>query len=708
MSLTPNIELYKHDNVTTNTNQFDIDKALNKNWDKIDNEIGELQATVTAFDFKGNVDTLANIQAKPKLKGDVWYCTANSTYYACNGTNWIPVNVGMDLNYVNNIKAKTIQCLQQLETPTPVIGENITLNDCKKGKFKSFGLRGNSEQEKALEYGVLESGSVYQGNNAVMNNRVRTSKMIDVSSCSKVCVNAIGAELYLIVKYDNNNNYLSDTLWNNIGTVVELEDNVSAIRVILRKQDNTDINVSDISNFSINSPGSNFEVPIKSCGDNINLYNKDDSNAENGYLTTTGTVTANNDHKVTDFIKVLGFKNITISGNKGNNEVIAFYDKNKTFLSYISMTTNKTKVLDIPNNAYYIRATVHNTASSSYKIEKGKVATPYSKFGEGNINVTVSDKDIFDKNSAGTLQGYFIDTSTTIYSSSVSKCAYFPITPGKHYIVRKKEGKRFNIATTASIPTANMTIIDNAKNINSSNVQKQRTKLEITASNNANYLVVWYYSSDADTLSDAELFNSIKITTEEQNISIPTQKPFRSIGDIRDTFIKKGGKNYECHKIKRIIFDGTENFNIVNNETNWKQFRTYLADLNLKGEKILSNYFNYSGLSETFAQKLEAVTFDTNKNVRFSFKSETMTLADFKAMLAQKYAEGHPMYIDYVLAEPELIACTEEQNAILSDIEDHLETYDDVTHIYSTDEVAPNFEVTYCKDVQKLFNNIAI
>lgn len=39
MSETNNLKLFKHENVTTNTNPFDIEKSLNENWDKIDEAV---------------------------------------------------------------------------------------------------------------------------------------------------------------------------------------------------------------------------------------------------------------------------------------------------------------------------------------------------------------------------------------------------------------------------------------------------------------------------------------------------------------------------------------------------------------------------------------------------------------------------------------------------------------------------------------------
>ncbi|MCI8760400.1 MAG: hypothetical protein HFJ34_04695 [Clostridia bacterium] len=39
MSQTNNLKLFKHEDVVTNTNPFDIEKSLNENWDKVDEAI---------------------------------------------------------------------------------------------------------------------------------------------------------------------------------------------------------------------------------------------------------------------------------------------------------------------------------------------------------------------------------------------------------------------------------------------------------------------------------------------------------------------------------------------------------------------------------------------------------------------------------------------------------------------------------------------
>ena len=53
MSETTYLKLFKHDNPSTNTNQFDVDKALNQNWDKLDDFAGDVNEKVQ--EIEGNI-----------------------------------------------------------------------------------------------------------------------------------------------------------------------------------------------------------------------------------------------------------------------------------------------------------------------------------------------------------------------------------------------------------------------------------------------------------------------------------------------------------------------------------------------------------------------------------------------------------------------------------------------------------------------------
>lgn len=64
MSATTNLKLFKHDNPSTNTDQFDVDKALNENWDKIDKGIEEDREKITTLEE----ETVALKQENAELK----------------------------------------------------------------------------------------------------------------------------------------------------------------------------------------------------------------------------------------------------------------------------------------------------------------------------------------------------------------------------------------------------------------------------------------------------------------------------------------------------------------------------------------------------------------------------------------------------------------------------------------------------------------
>lgn len=116
------------------------------------------------------------------------------------------------------------------------------------------------------------------------------------------------------------------------------------------------------------SPSPEFEQPVHSVGDNVNLFDKD--NVEGGYLDGSGNVVSNATYRVSDYIDVNIFKEITVSGNYGGSEYICFYDNDKNFISNTGMGTLKTRTISLPNNCYYVRVTVHKDVLNQYKLEK--------------------------------------------------------------------------------------------------------------------------------------------------------------------------------------------------------------------------------------------------------------------------------------------------------------------------------------------------
>lgn len=100
MSETTNLKLFKHDEpLSTNQNQFDIDKALHQNWDKIDEYVGT------------NIQNIQTLQEE-------------------------------------NAELKKESTLLKSQIPNgQAVGENITLTDSSNLPYEKFNIGGNSVQD---------------------------------------------------------------------------------------------------------------------------------------------------------------------------------------------------------------------------------------------------------------------------------------------------------------------------------------------------------------------------------------------------------------------------------------------------------------------------------------------------------------------------------------------------------------------------------
>jgi beta-lactamase superfamily II metal-dependent hydrolase len=145
MSQTSNLGLNKHDNVTTNTNQFDIENYLNHNWDLIDEEAGnkeqEISNARSGFDTLEDVikqkmyhfDTVAEMKACEQLVvGDVVE-TLGYTYKDDKGTGTYEIvsedTSASSIVLDNNLVAKLIKDDSKVEYIFPNRWQNCTIGD---------------------------------------------------------------------------------------------------------------------------------------------------------------------------------------------------------------------------------------------------------------------------------------------------------------------------------------------------------------------------------------------------------------------------------------------------------------------------------------------------------------------------------------------------------------------------------------------------
>ena len=199
-----------------------------------------------------------------------------------------------------------------------------------------------------------------------------------------------------------------------------------------------------------------------------------------------------------------------------------------------------------------------DTYSCNYLNDNAVVVSP-TEPSDGKVWIQRSG-NLFDKNNANIFGGYFYKDSNAIVSSSVSKCLYIPITGGKTYKVNKISSTRFNVGTTSTVPTTNVTLLDNANNIlSTSNIQTNNTKIILKTNNNANYLVVWYYTSNSDTLTEEEILNSIRIEEHPKKIHTKTDNGYEEFYneeniEIYDNYEQRIG-TWLGKPLYRIVFE---------------------------------------------------------------------------------------------------------------------------------------------------------
>lgn len=187
--------------------------------------------------------------------------------------------------------------------------------------------------------------------------------------------------------------------------------------------------------------------------------------------------------------------------------------------------------------------------------------------------------------------------------------------------------------------------------------------------------------------------------TQSQNFTIPCQQPMRSIGEIRDEFVKQDGVWYEKHNLRERILVGNENWisqaqsgfyrygladSVINNET------SYASQVIIKSDSFKGITFNNrnSDTNET----IYAVSNAQQHNLFINTKSYT-TLNDFKNWLT-----GNNIKLIYLLNEPNYIECTQEQVQVLESIT-QAHTYKHITNINSTDITPAFLKIQYYMEV---------
>lgn len=317
----------------------------------------------------------------------------------------------------------------------------------------------------------------------------------------------------------------------------------------------------------------------------------------------------------------------------------------------------------------------------------------------GNVEVKVENKNLL--NMSALVQG--------IYNSSSSA----PTMPPVLGSINDKRYRSFSGTLKAGTYTicfdkANSIIRDFTSNDYSSN-----STMGIGASNitNATFTITErstiyisfrkYDGTDWDNSDLVWLVSGSTVTDyiehEEQTVTFPLEEGqiLHASDTIEDKIVQKR---------KTLVFDGTENWNLFfSTEGIFTRSLSDIAVDKISSVNAKSNYF--IGSSRNYIRN-NLSTVDNRiscygAELTIANKSIT-TAADFKAWVAEKYANGTPLTVEYELAEPIETEFTEAQRTAKAQI-DKLYSYKGTTHITSN----ANLDVTYRKDLETIIDNLS-
>ena len=750
MSETTNLKLKKHDSPSTNEEQFDIENYLNGNWDKIDENVGEVNTNIS------------NINSKNKEQDTNIEQLQENTETSNNKIEKLETELKemQEDFYQNSIRGQAS-------------GEYIHVEDSSNCRAK-IKISGNSEQETRSGKNILENSdnnvsqygltATIQNDGSVKISGTSTAETTKyLTNIKKVSVDLIKEGNYTIsFKNSKNMNDVSIRLRKYNGTdkteIKNIYLNAINKSEVLNLKSLIDTDTIEIEldvicygnseyNFVLYPqlelgeeteyeeygvmPSPDYPSEIEVVGSNVNLFAGGDTVTNNGV-----TFTKNKDDSydivgmATEQANCINFVDIQNSGIINGNIYNIHVSENlpdgvKILIEAYNDTTWIRHVIGsslIPNvseanieNANKIRFTLRvekgisvNIHNLRIKLEKDTIETAYSKYGQGSVKVTKCNKNLLDFTQL--TENYLWQCTETINNGIIKIISNSSV--GVSFARFNNSlildtNKTYTISANTSDDFAGFKVLYPLLGEYSDLGEKSLT---FKPKESIIRLVFYVKINKSCTISNIQVEENVTATPyeqhEEQSYIIPTQQTLKAIGDIRDTFIKINDKWYERHYIARKIFDGTEGWMFVDSNT---RFAIKITEQRAKIDVRNSSSNLTECLSNRLINSTQLDIVKVTNGIAFSQWTDTqyLYLSKIKDSIDElkKYLAENETYVDYPLEVPLDIECTSEQSAVLEKL-NNARTYKNVTNLYSTNEVSAILSLDYAKDLETLLNNV--
>ncbi len=445
-------------------------------------------------------------------------------------------------------------------------------------------------------------------------------------------------------------------------------------------------------------PSTKYPSEIRNCGDNVNLFDR------NNFIDSTLYVPHNdNKYSVATTAKSFIFdctryKKLTISKMSSSRfGVYASIEYPNSSISAVELlyynNSNVSFSVDVSNYKYLVvmyylknETLTEQEILDSIKIEERNIATPYSKYGQGNVNFTISNKNICTQFIKG----------IGINSTNGSQIANTNGATTDFIKVEFNKNDTYYLSGLLNTLASFVAAYNKDKEFLGRTGGSERTSLEITknvftggtaqAADDIEYIRIYQYKRESNTGIIDDIDNA-KVQLEasgiatsyiehkEQNFTFPLKQKLHKEDYLADDGIH--------HKRKQIILKGNENWRVASSDNQY--YYLSMGTGTMIANSFMCTHYTKEQMSTTTGQ--------------IRIKTE-LSLEDWKAYLAEQYEKGTPVTIEYELAEEEIETYTEEQQIAYNKIKNTAKSYKGTTHIFCTDEISCEFEATYIKDFE--------
>lgn len=346
------------------------------------------------------------------------------------------------------------------------------------------------------------------------------------------------------------------------------------------------------------------------------------------------------------------------------------------------------------------------------KLEKGKVATPYSKYGQGCVKVTKCNKNILniediDETEKNGIK-YSVKNGVLKLNGTTTADFYIRLVSN----IRMKKGKY--IHSTNYIQSGLYISFDNLGNTMLSIQNGKKITFELTKDKIYSKYFIWI--GKGIVLNNVEIKLQLEHSSTENSFEQHEEQTY--IMPVQQEMLENDYLDYdneeEVHVWGKKILDGTEEINLQWDVSDKHGYRiaidnikktTSSADKSL----IISNSYKAYIQDDLFNLKYKACGISNryNNSEVIIRNDDITTVTAFKAYLKSQYDAGTPVMIYYKLQTPTRLAFTDEQKAVAKELT-NARTYKNVTNI-TTDSKAI-LSLDYAKDLetqnQKMQNEI--